>query len=169
MALIPKSGDQKTFEEFRPISLYSCLYKIIAKIIAIWIKPILLKFVSREQFGFLDDRKIHKAIGVAQESMRNIKKSRRKGTIEQIYLSKAYDIIIWIYVCLFLTHLGFDISFIDWVMGCITNVSFLLLINGKHPIFFTPKEGSYRGALCHLYFFYWLLKGWVNWFSHQKV
>eukprot|EP00253_Pinus_taeda_P023046 PITA_23046 len=54
IALIPKANHPTSFNEFRPISLYNCLYKIIAKIIANRLKPILSRHISPEQFTFLN-------------------------------------------------------------------------------------------------------------------
>ena len=41
------------------------IYKIIAKVIALRIKPILSEIISEEQFGFLYNRKIHDVVSVA--------------------------------------------------------------------------------------------------------
>lgn len=65
----------------------------------------------------MDGRQIHEVVGVAQETLHSIKKSRRTGEIVKINLSKAYDRINWIYIRIFLTHLGFNIGFVNWVMG----------------------------------------------------
>ena len=65
LALIPKQDSPSSFNDFRPISLCNCIYKFIAKMIANRMKPILSKSISKEQFGFLDGRQIHEAIGVA--------------------------------------------------------------------------------------------------------
>jgi hypothetical protein len=51
IALIPKFDNPYRFEEYRPISLCSCIYKIISKIIARRMKDLLSKTISREQFG----------------------------------------------------------------------------------------------------------------------
>eukprot|EP00253_Pinus_taeda_P009518 PITA_09518 len=59
IALIPKSDSPSSFNNFRPISLCNCLYKIIAKIIANRIRPILSQSISPEQFAFLENRQIH--------------------------------------------------------------------------------------------------------------
>ena len=53
IALIPKSNNLSSLDEFRPISLCNGIYKIIAKIISRRIKQILSKAIWKDQFGFL--------------------------------------------------------------------------------------------------------------------
>ena len=64
-----------------------------------------------------------------------------KGVILKIDLSKAYDKVNWLYIWMLLTHLGFGIGFIRWVMSCITIVSFSILINGVDSPFFHVETG----------------------------
>jgi len=144
--LIPKSKDPSYFEEFRPISLCNCIYKIIAKFIAVRLKPILSRNISKEKFGFLDGRQIHEAVGVAQETLHSIKRSRKKRVMVKIDLSKAYDRINWLFIRMLMTHLGFGINFINWVMGCISNLSFAVLINGATSSFFYSQRGLRHGC-----------------------
>ena len=53
LALIPKFDDPQSFEEYQPLCLYNCIYKITSKIITLRIKPILSRMISKEQFSFL--------------------------------------------------------------------------------------------------------------------
>eukprot|EP00253_Pinus_taeda_P016622 PITA_16622 len=146
IAMIPKQDDPESFEDFRPISLCNCIYKIIAKVIAIRLVPILSRNISMEQFGFLDGRQIHEAIGVAQEVLHSIKQKKKKGVVLKIDLSKAYDRINWLYLRMLLTHLGFSYTFISWIMGCISNVSFAVLINRATSPFFKSQRGLRQGC-----------------------
>lgn len=98
----------------------NCIYKIIAKVIAVRLKPMLSRHISKEQFGFLDGRQIHEAIGVAQETIHSIKINKSKHAVVKIDLSKSYDRISWMYLQMLLTHLEFQVDFINWVMGCLT-------------------------------------------------
>jgi hypothetical protein len=68
LTLIPKANKPTTFDDFRPISLCNLCYKVISKIIANRIKPILSRSLSAEQLGFLQGRRIQDAIGTTHES-----------------------------------------------------------------------------------------------------
>ena len=46
LALIPKVDCPNTFDDFKPISLYHCIYKIISKVIVTRLKPLLSKVIS---------------------------------------------------------------------------------------------------------------------------
>lgn len=130
LTLIPKNDTPSYFDDFRPISPCNSIYKIIAKVIENHIKPILSKLILKEHFAFLEGRKIHEAIGVSQEGLHSLKEKRFKGMVYKIDLSKGYDKSDYIYIRILLTHLGFNIYFINWVVCCIYFVSFVVLIKG---------------------------------------
>lgn len=159
IALIPKSDNTLSLNEFRPISLCNCIYKVISTIIARRLKVILSGHISDEQFVFLEGRQIHAAIGVAQEGLHSLKTKNLKGVVLKIDLSEAYDKVSWLYIRLILTHLGFGIAFIRWIMSCITMVYFFVLINGAASPFFHAKRELRQGCPLSLLLFLLVTEG----------
>jgi hypothetical protein len=78
--------------------------------------------------------------------MHSIKTRKLKGAILKLDLSKVYDRVSWLYSRLLITHLGFEVSFIRWVLSCITTVSFSVLINGSASHFFHLERGLRQGC-----------------------
>jgi len=145
--LIPKKDNLDSLDNFRPISLCNCVYKIISKVIAIRLKRVLSDNISMEQFGFLEGKQIHEAIGVAQEALHNINNRKLKSSVLKIDLSKAYDRVSWFYLRLLLTHLRFTVLFSRWIMCCITTMTFWVLISGSDTTFFRSERGLRKGFL----------------------
>jgi hypothetical protein len=52
LALIPKSNNSQTFGDYRPISLCNLIYKLISKVLANRIKPILSKISQLSSLAF---------------------------------------------------------------------------------------------------------------------
>lgn len=113
ITLISKTDAPKNFNDIKSISLCNCIYKIIAKTMANKIWPILSQHIASAQFTFLDNKHIHEANGVAQEGLQSLKIKKWKPMIMKIDLAKAFYKENWLYICIFLTHLGFNINFIN--------------------------------------------------------
>ena len=87
IALIPKVDNHVSMNDFRPISLCNCIYKVVSKVIARRIEEILSINISEEQFGFLEGRQIHEAIGVSREGLYTIKpKKKSEGKYLKLFL-----------------------------------------------------------------------------------
>jgi hypothetical protein len=65
VALIPKESKPATFNDFIPIALCNFAYKVITKIIANRLKGKLASCIYAKQFGFLKDKLIFYAVGLA--------------------------------------------------------------------------------------------------------
>ena len=95
LALFWKVNKPTSFGDFKTIALCNLCYKIIAKLIANRIRPILSRSLSGEQLGFLKGRQILDAIGTAHECLHSIKTKKLKALILKLDLKKAYDCINW--------------------------------------------------------------------------
>jgi hypothetical protein len=73
---------------------------------------------------------IHEAISLAQEGLHSIKIHKKSVSVIKLDLSKAYDRVPWLYLHLLFLNIGFDLPLVNWIMSCVTMVSFVVLING---------------------------------------
>jgi hypothetical protein len=69
LALIPKEKEANTTENFRPIVLCNIIYKIVSKLVANRLKPLLKNIISKEQGGFMEGRQILDGIVIAHETI----------------------------------------------------------------------------------------------------
>jgi hypothetical protein len=67
------------------------VYKIISKVIANRLKPLLPTLISQERAGFVEGRQIMDNIIHAHEIIHTLKIHRRGEVIIQLDLAKAYD------------------------------------------------------------------------------
>ena len=78
ICLIPKKINACKAKDFRPISLVTGLYKILAKVLAERIKQVLGKTISIFQGAFVKGRQISDLILIANEVVEETKRSKRK-------------------------------------------------------------------------------------------
>eukprot|EP00253_Pinus_taeda_P009522 PITA_09522 len=88
---IPKQDNALTPDKFRHIALCSVVYKIISKVVANRLKPLLPTLVSGEQYSYVEGRQILNNIIQAQEVVHSLTKNRKARMIMQLDLAKAYD------------------------------------------------------------------------------
>lgn len=91
IALIPLSKVDLAikWDQYRPISYCNRVYKLITKIIASHIKPLLSSAISPDQFAFLIGRQIHDDIEMLKSVELTAKIKCLLPAIPKVYLTKA--------------------------------------------------------------------------------
>ncbi|KAL0552328.1 hypothetical protein IC582_011437 [Cucumis melo] len=131
IALIPKKKDYSNPKDFRPISLTTSIYKIIAKTLSNRLKTSLPDTISGNQLAFVKNRQITDAILMANEAVDFWKVKKIKGFILKLDIEKAFDNLNWDFIDFVLEKKNFPILWRKWIRGCISNVTYSVIVNGR--------------------------------------
>jgi len=133
-----------SFSIFRPISLCNVSYKIITKIIANKIKPLLHKLISPNQSGFMEKRQIIYNIILVQ-GVHSSRERGDQGMIFKIDMSNAFNRVRHSFPITIMKKFGFNLGFVDWILACITSPWIDSLVNGHKTSFFKRTIGLRQG------------------------
>ncbi|KAF7152227.1 hypothetical protein RHSIM_Rhsim01G0161700 [Rhododendron simsii] len=156
IVLIPKVHTPTKVSQFRPISLCTTVYKLIAKVLANRLRPFLPSIISENQSAFVGGRQITDNVLLAHELTHYIKHKRSgsQGVAAfKLDMARAYDRVEWSYLERVMVKLGFHQKWIGWVMECIRTVSFSITVNGEPGETFLPSRGIRQGCPLSPYLF----------------
>lgn len=71
--------------------------------------------------------------------------SKLKGIILKLDIEKAFDKLNWSFLYNIMYHKGFKGKWLAWIRGCITSISYSVLLNGKPKRKITAKRGIGKG------------------------
>eukprot|EP00253_Pinus_taeda_P021967 PITA_21967 len=169
IALTLKVEEANTSEIFRPIALCNVIYKIISKVIANRLKPILPGIISEEKSGYVEGRQILDNIILAQEMIHTLHSRKKAGMLMQLDLSKAYDKVSWNYLEAILDAFGFCKHWVNWILALIKSSRFSILVNGAPSELFSPSRGIRQGDPLSPFLFVILMEGLSRIIAKKKA
>jgi len=142
---VPKKDNLSNINEFRPISLVGCVYKILFKILANRLKKVLPNVIDVNQFVFLSGRGMLDSILVANETVDFLKKEKKSGMLVKVDFEKTYDSVDWKFLYYMMGRLRFNRRWVKWIRACMESATILVLVNGSPTKEFKPKRALRQG------------------------
>ncbi|XP_021770231.1 uncharacterized protein LOC110734397 [Chenopodium quinoa] len=119
---------------------------IISKILTARLAQVVGDIVDEAQAGFIPGKHIGDNILLATELIKGYThKHITPRCMIKVDLKKAYDSIEWSFLKAVMFELGFSSVFVNWIMVCISTVSFSILINGSPSVPFKAQKGLRQG------------------------
>ncbi|WVZ90528.1 hypothetical protein U9M48_036821, partial [Paspalum notatum var. saurae] len=130
IVLIPKKEGATSVADYRPISLIHSFAKIISKVLAMRLAPLMNSIVSPNQSAFIKGCNIHESFLAVRSTVRRLNNSRTSALFIKLDISKAFDSVRWDYLLNLLKELGFPTRWCDWVATLLSMATSRVLING---------------------------------------
>jgi len=131
--------------EYRPISLIGCIYKIVAKVLANRLKNVMPFIIHERQSAFIEGRHMLYSALIANEVIDEAKRCHKPCMIFKVDYEKAYDSVCWNFLIYMMRRMGFCTKWIRWMEGYLKSETVSVLVNGSPSTEFLPQRGLKQG------------------------
>lgn len=131
IALIPKVATPGGPGDYRPISLINSSLKILSKLLASLLSPVMNSLVDSNQSAFMKGRCILHNIAIAEELIFFLHKKRLPGHILKVDFAKAFDLVDWDFRFDLLSARSFGDRWVGWIKSILSSLKASILVNGS--------------------------------------
>ncbi|CAI5960283.1 unnamed protein product [Closterium sp. NIES-65] len=128
--LLHKNGEKDLLSNYRPITLLTTVYKVLAKVLANRLKLELHHKISKEQHGFLLGRSLADAVAVVADANEVADSNGEDWYLLFVDFQKAYDTVSRPFLFKTLEKLGLPPHIIRWTEGLHAGAGTRLAVNG---------------------------------------
>ena len=146
LSLIFKKGDRLLLKNYRPISLATTDYKIMAFVLAHRLQKVLDKIISTSQAGYVKKRFIGCNIRLIEDLLDYSENLNDEASIIFLDFQKAFDTIEWVFIHEALQKFNFGPQFIHWIKTIYNNPGAKIKNNGWLSDTFTISRGVRQGC-----------------------
>ncbi|CAI5476240.1 unnamed protein product [Closterium sp. Yama58-4] len=128
--LLHKKGAKDQVQNYRPITLLSSTYKLVARVLANRMQKVLHKVISEEPYGFLPGRRLADGVSLIADIVEAAKCKDEDWYLLLVDFKKAFDSVSRVYLFGTMERMGFPRSFVQWCEGLHAGSTTRLLLNG---------------------------------------
>ena len=151
---IPKKGrDPRFVKNLRPITLLNTDYKLIEKMIANRLKPILMNLIHEDQKGFLAERRIGANICCILDIMEYLENNSEEGVVISVDYEKCFDRIEVQSLLGALDYFGFKQKILGWTTILYNGAKSCVINSGHCSKWFNVTRSVKQGGPCSAYYF----------------
>jgi len=146
IALIPKVQSPQRINDFRPISLVGCMYKVLAKVLANRLQSVIGSVVSDVQSAFVKGKQILDGILIANEVVDEARRSNKEFLMFKVDFDKAYGLVDLKYLDVVMVNMNSPTLWRKWINECVGTAVVSVLVNGCPTEEFPLERGLRQGA-----------------------
>lgn len=146
LTLIFKKGDICRLKNYRPISLSTIDYKILACTLAFRMQKVLPKLIHPDQSAYVKGRFIGNNIRLVEDMLFYAEKHKIPGILMFLDFKKAFDSVEHGFILKTLLKINFGEDFIKWVTTIYSNPSAMVKNNGWLSESFSMSRGIRQGC-----------------------
>lgn len=143
ISLLPKRLDALHVKDYRPISLIHSFAKLVTKILANRLAPLLPSLVSSNQSASIRGRSIQDNFLFVQQMVKSLHKEAH--ILLKLDISKAFNSVSWSFLLEVLQQLGFGQRWCDLVCLIQSTSSTQILVNGVPGETILHRRGLRQG------------------------